>query len=74
MENNQSRRDTLLYSGIAVGVLLGAAVSTWLWRQRVAALEELHASPEDRAEDIIASVEDKLASIERAVAEIQQKG
>lgn len=71
--NNESQKDTLLYSGIAVGILLGAAAATWLWRQRVQMLEELNASPEDRAEDIIASVEDKLASIEKAMAEIQQQ-
>ena len=71
MENNNSRKDTLLYGGILAGVLLGAAASTWLWRQRVEMLEELNASPEDRAEGIIASVEKKLASIEMAIAEIQ---
>ncbi|MEO6909037.1 MAG: hypothetical protein ABI210_14230 [Abditibacteriaceae bacterium] len=71
MENNHSGKDTLLYGGILAGVLLGAAASTWIWRQRVQILEELNASPEDRAEDIIASVEKKLASIEMAVAEIQ---
>jgi hypothetical protein len=71
MENNHSNKDALLFGGIIAGVLLGAAASTWLWRQRVQMLEELNASPADRAEDIIASVEDKLASIERAVREIQ---
>jgi hypothetical protein len=71
MENNQSNKDAFLFGGIIAGVLLGAAASTWLWRQRVQMLEELNASPADRAEDIIASVEDKLASIEKAVTEIQ---
>ena len=71
MENNHSNKDALLFGGIIAGVLLGAAASTWLWRQRVQLLEELNASPADRAEDIIASVEDKLESIERAVREIQ---
>lgn len=71
MEKTQSNKDTFLYGGILAGVLLGAAVSTWLWRQRVQMLEELNASPEDRAENIISSVEEKLASIEKAVAQIQ---
>lgn len=71
MENNQSNKDAFLFGGIIAGVLLGAAASTWLWRQRVQMLEELNASPADRAEDIIASVEDKLASIEKAITEIQ---
>ena len=71
MENNHSSKDALLFGGIIAGVLIGAAASTWLWRQRVQMLEELNASPADRAEDIIASVEDKLESIERAVREIQ---
>jgi hypothetical protein len=74
MENNRSNKDAFLFGGIIAGVLLGAAASTWLWRQRVQMLEELNASPADRAEDIIASVEDKLASIEKAVTEIQQNG
>ena len=72
MQDNHSNKDTFLYGGILAGVLLGAAASTWLWRQRVEMLEELNASPADRAEDIIASVENKLASIEKAVTEIQQ--
>jgi len=71
MENNQSSKDAFLFGGIIAGVLLGAAASTWLWRQRVQMLEEINASPQDRAEGIIASVEDKLASIEKAIAEIQ---
>ena len=71
MENTQSTKDTFLYGGILAGVLLGADASTWLWRQRVQMLEELNASPEDRAEHIISSVEEKLASIEKAMAEIQ---
>lgn len=72
MGNNHSNKDAFLYGGILAGVLLGAAASTWLWRQRVQMLEELNASPEDRAENIISSVEQKLASIEKAVAEIQK--
>lgn len=74
LERDHASKDTLLYGGIALGALLGATAATWLWRQRMQELEELNASPLDRAEDIIASVEDKLASIEKAVAEIQQKG
>jgi hypothetical protein len=73
MKNNQTNRDAFLYGGILAGVLLGAAASTWLWRQHVQNLEELNATPEDRAEDIISSVEAKLASIEKAVAAIQEK-
>lgn len=74
MDNNHSNKNALLCGGIIAGVLIGAAVSTWLWRQRVEMLEEINASPEDRAENIISSVEEKLASIEKAVAEIQEKG
>jgi hypothetical protein len=71
MENNHSSKDALLFGGIIAGVLIGAAASTWLWRQRVEMLEEMNASPEDRAENIISSVEEKLASIEKAIAQIQ---
>jgi hypothetical protein len=71
MENNHSSKDALLFGGIIAGVLLGAAASTWMWRQRVQMLEEINASPEDRAENIISSVEEKLASIEKAIAQIQ---
>lgn len=68
-EREHEHKDILLYGGLSLGILLGAAAATWVWRKRVQALEEL--TPEDRAEDIIASVEDKLASIEKAILEIQ---
>lgn len=63
--------ETLLYGGVALGVLVGAAISTYLWRQRVRALNLLHQSPLERAEQLIASCESKLESIETAVAELK---
>jgi hypothetical protein len=62
---------SLLYGGVAIGVLAGAALSTYLWRQRVRALDLLNVSPLQRAEQLISSCEGKLDSIERAVAELK---
>ncbi len=56
----------LLYGGIAAGVLLGAALSTYLWRRRVRALNLLNLSPLERAEQMIANCERKLESIEQS--------
>jgi hypothetical protein len=51
--------------------MAGAAITTYLWRQRTRALEMLNISPLERAEQIIASCEDKLDSIDRAVSELK---
>jgi len=61
----------LLYGGVALGVLAGAALSTYLWRQRMRALNLLHTSPIDRAEQLISSCESKLEAIERSVKELK---
>lgn len=67
---NQNK-EAVLYGGIALGVVAGAAIATYLWRQRTRALEMLNIPPLERAEQIIASCEDKLESIERAVMELK---
>lgn len=61
----------LLYGGIAVGVLVGAALSTYLWRRRVRALNLLNQSPLERAEQLIANCERKLESIEKKVENLK---
>lgn len=60
-----------MYGGIALGVMAGAAISTYLYRQRTRAMELLNVSPLERAEQIIASCENKLDSIEQAVSELK---
>ena len=60
-----------LYGGIAAGVLLGAAVSTYLWRQRTRAMELLNMPPLERAEQLVANCEKKLEAIEQSFAELQ---
>lgn len=61
----------LFYGSIAAGVLLGAAVSTYLWRQRASALNLLNMSPLERAEHLIANCERKLEAIERSFADLE---
>ena len=61
---------TLWYSGIGVGLLAGAALSTFLWRRHLRAVD-LEESPLQRAEDLIANCEKKLEAIEQSVAEIK---
>ncbi len=67
------RHETLLYSGVALGVLAGAAVSTYIWRQRVKAATLLNLTPLERAERLIEACEAKLDSIEKSVREIGDK-
>ena len=62
---------TLLYGSVALGVLAGAALSTYLWRQRMRALNLLHTSPIERAEQLITSCESKLEAIERSVQDLK---
>ena len=63
--------DVLIYAGVALGVLAGAAVSTYVWRSRVR--EALNASPDQRAEKIIESCEKKLERIEKLMQEFGEK-
>lgn len=65
--SNQNR-EKILYGGVALGIVVGVAVSTYLWRRRARAL---NLSPLERAEKIIASCEEKLESIERAVTDLR---
>lgn len=60
----------LLWSGITLGVLAGAAAATYLWlsRARSSSLPEL---PLDRAEALIASCESKIQDIERAISDLK---
>lgn len=59
------------YGAVAIGVLVGAAFSTYLWRQRVRALNLLQTTPLERAEQIISNCEDKLEAIERAIDDLK---
>ncbi len=65
------KSEALLYGGIALGVLAGAALSTYVWQRRVrAALEK---SPADKADKMIESCERKLEHIERMMRDLQTK-
>ena len=66
------KRDALLYSGVALGVLAGAAISTYLWRQRTRALNLLSSTPFERAEELISSCESKIEDIERAIEDLKE--
>lgn len=69
--DTRSRSDVWLYGGVALGVLAGAAASTWVWRQRVrAALER---SPLDKADKMIESCERKLEHIEKMMRDLQSQ-
>ena len=68
---NEPANEILIYGGVALGVLAGAAVSTYVWRSRVR--EALSDSPDERAEKIIESCEKKLERIERLMQEFGEK-
>ncbi|MBV9864904.1 MAG: hypothetical protein JO316_06110 [Abitibacteriaceae bacterium] len=71
LNDSSAKGSAVLYGAMAVGVLAGAAISTYLWRQRVRALNLLNLSPLERAEEIIANCESKLEDIERAFENIK---
>jgi hypothetical protein len=71
INHREEKNDALLYSGIAIGVIAGAALATYLWKQRTAGLALLNASPLERAEQLIESCESKLESIERAITDLR---
>lgn len=64
-------RHDLIYGGVAVGILAGAAISTWVWRRRVKAA--LDASPLQRADQMIDACEKKLEHIEKLMRELGEK-
>lgn len=70
-DNADGQSGALLYGSIAAGVLLGAAVSAYLWRQRARALNLLNMSPLERAESLIANCERKLEAIERSFSDLE---
>jgi len=69
---DEKRGDALLYSGVALGILAGAAISTYIWRQRARALNLLNATPFERAEQLISSCESKIEDIERAIEDLKE--
>lgn len=69
--HREERSDALLYGGIAIGVVAGAALATYLWKQRVINLAALSASPLERAEQLIESCENKLEAIESAITDLK---
>ena len=66
-----NRNESLLYGGVAIGVLAGAAISTYVWRSRVRAA--LYASPAEKADKMIEACEKKLESIEAMMLDLQSK-
>lgn len=62
----------LLYGGVTLGLLASAALSVYLWKQRERALNLLHTTPFERAEELISSCEHKIEDIERAIEELKQ--
>lgn len=74
LEDLRSDRDAshraLLWSGVSLGVVAGAALATYLWlgRERTSSTPE---QPLDRAEALIASCETKIQDIERAISELK---
>ena len=71
LAESDGRGHTLLYSGVALGLVAGAAISAYLWKQRAHALNLLNATPLERAEELIASCEHKIEDIERALEDIK---
>ena len=51
--------NTLIYSAVAAGIVLGAAASAYWWRGRARALQLLEATPFERVEELIASCENQ---------------
>lgn len=72
MFNHQDeKKEIVLYGGIALGVLLGATLATYLWKRRANGIAELSTSPLERAEQLIESCETKLESIEQAISDLR---
>jgi hypothetical protein len=71
ISNGAGRHSALIYGGVALGLLAGAAISAYWWKQHTRALNLLHATPLERAEELIASCEKKIEDIEHAIDELK---
>lgn len=67
----EKSNSALIYGGIALGILAGAALSTYIWRVRVNAA--LGASPTEKADKLIDACEKKLERIEKLMRDLQEK-
>ena len=63
---------TLIYSAVALGIVVGAAASAYWWKGRAHAMNMLQATPFDRVEELIASCETKIEDIERTMEELKK--
>lgn len=63
---------TLIYSAVALGIVVGAAASAYWWKGRARAMNLLQATPFDRVEELIASCETKIEDIERTMEELKK--
>ena len=71
LNHREDRKEALWYGGIALGLVAGAAIATYLWKRRACELQDLAASPLERAEQLIESCESKLESIEQAITDLK---
>lgn len=70
-KQKETPSNEILIYGVALGLLAGAAVSTYIWRSRVR--EALDASPNEKADKIVEACERKLERIEKLMQEFGEK-
>lgn len=68
---HEKQNSALIYGGLALGVLAGAALSTYIWRVRVNAA--MGATPTEKADKLIDACEKKLERIEKLMRDLQEK-
>ncbi len=67
---SERKNEGLLYTVLALGIIAGAALSTYLWRRRARNLE-LQSTPPERVEEMISDIDRKLADLERAFDDLK---
>jgi hypothetical protein len=71
INQREEHNDGLLYGGIAIGLIAGVALATYLWKQRATSFSQMDISPLERAQQLIESCENKLESIEHAITDLR---
>lgn len=69
---NGQNHSTVIYSAVALGIVVGAAASAYWWKGRARAMNLLQTTPFDRVEELIASCETKIEDIERTMEELKK--